>query len=237
MACLSTNSHAGDQRYSWVLEQYTKNDTSEIKAHASGQIDGNRYITLLVDRVAPDEDYDPIILVFKESGISFIAVAKISLQGDDTDGYAVSIRNNSIYIESWTAHHGVFGIRYQFKQIDNEFKMIGAEIQSRQSGCYEGGEVARCAEGEFWSGTSYDFLTSSAICWQKVVDDRNKGEMEEESRRSEAFLRPKVGVSHKMSFDRINPPLLDKFDLFEFSFPEACYYDVKNRLQLIRTQP
>ena len=112
--------------------------------------------------------------------------------------------------------------------------MIGAEHQSQQLGCYAGDESPSCSEREVWSGASYNFLTSSAICWQQTINQRHERKIKETSRRHEKWLQPKNGVSHQMTFRPINLPLLDGFDFFEFSLPKACYFDHKNKLQLGR---
>lgn len=232
LACFSNNVHANDKSYDWVLEQYDNNEASEIEAHANGQIDGEEYIAIIARRTSPTNNDGPVVLIFKKTTNRPAIIAKIDLQGDYAPGYSVTIRKDSIYLEHWVGHHGWHGRRYQFKQTDHKFRMIGAENQSQQLGCYAGDESPNCNEREVWSGTSYNFLTSSAICWQETINQRNEGKIKEASRRSEKWLRPKNGVSHQMTFSPMNLPLLDGFDFFEFSLPTACYFDHKNKLQI-----
>jgi hypothetical protein len=234
LACLSNSLYANDNPYDWVLEQYRNNETSEITAHANGRIDGEEYIAIIAGRTSPTNNGGPVILVFKKTPNGPTIIATIDLQGDYAAGYSVTIRNDSIYLEHWVGHHGWHGGRYQFKQTDHKFRMIGADRQSQQLGCYAGDESPRCSDREVWSGTSYNFLMSSAICWQETIGQRNERKIKEASRRSEEWLPPKNGVRHQMTFRPINLPLLDGFDFLDFSLPKTCYFDHKNKLQLER---
>ncbi|HLF95625.1 MAG TPA: hypothetical protein VI457_00635 [Methylococcaceae bacterium] len=232
--CVSNSLSANDRSYDWVLEQYGNNETSEIEAHANGEIGGVKYIAIIARRTSPANNDGPAVLVFKKTANRPTIIAKIDLQGDYAAGYSVAIRNGSIYLEHWVGHHGWHGRRYQFKQTDHGFRMIGAEHQSQQLGCYAGDDSPTCSEREVWSGASYNFPMASAICWQETINQRRERRIKEMSRRSEKWLQPKSGVRHQMTFRPINPPSLDGFDFLEFSLPKACYFDHKNRLQLER---
>ncbi len=234
LACFSNSLYANAKTYEWVLEQYGNNETSEIEARANGQIDGEEYIAIIARRTSPTNNDGPVVLVFKNTPNRLAIIARIDLQGDHVAGYSVTIKNNSIYLEHWVGHHGWHGTRYQFKQTNHKFKMIGAEHQSQQLGCYAGDESPSCSEREVWSGTSYNFLTSSAICWQQTINQRHERKIKEASRRFGKWFQPKNGANHQMTFRPINLPLLNGFDYFGFSLPKACYFDHKNKLQLER---
>jgi hypothetical protein len=237
LASLSSVSYASDSAYDWVLKQYDLNNTSQISAHTEGRIYAIRYIAIIANRTSPTQDYDPSILIFEKTNDAISLIAKISLQGDNAGGYDVAIKNDSIYLVSSVAHHGVFYARYQFMKVGNRFRMIGAENQSQTSGCYTGVESDNCGKYDFWSGTSYNLLTSSSICWQKKLNSSDEKELVGASRRMEMFLPPKSGVSHRMKFLPVDPQFLNNFDFFTFSLPSACFFDVKNRLQLPPVRP
>ncbi|MGV8992175.1 MAG: hypothetical protein ACOH1Q_12320 [Thiobacillus sp.] len=237
LAVLSNSLYANDKSYDWVLEQYDNNETAEIAAHANGKIDGAEYIAIIAERTSPTNYDGPVVLIFKKTQNRPAIVAQIDLQGDYSRGYSVTIKNDSIYLEHGVAHHGLHDGRYQFRQTNHKFRMIGAERQSWQLGCYAGDESPSCNEREVWSGTSYNFLKSSAICWQLTINGHNKKKIKEASRRYEKWLQPKNGVSHQMTFRSNNLPLLDGFNLLEFSLPNACYFDHKNKLQFERYDP
>lgn len=237
LACLSDAWCASDTPYDWVLQQYSNKDPSEIAAQTEGRIDGAQYVAIIARRTSPTSSDGPVILIFRGPLDRPAVVATIDLQGDYAGGYSVAMKNDSIYLEHWVGHHGWHGGRYQFKQVDNAFRLIGAEYQAQQLGCYAGDESPKCSTREVWSGASYNFLTSSAICWQQTISLRNERSISEAGRRSERWLQPKGGVRHQMPFRPINRPSLDGFNFLAFSLPNACYFDHKNKLQLEHREP
>lgn len=230
--CFSSSLYANVTSYEWVLEQYGNNQTSEIEARAAGQIEGDDYIAIIARRTSATSNDGPVILVFKNTQNRLAIVAKIDLQGDHAIGYGVTIENNSIYIEHWVGHHGWHGKRYQFKKIKNKFKMVGAERQFQKLGCYAGDESPSCSEREVWSGASFNFLTSSAICWQQTINQRDIRKSKDALPRFGKWVQPKNGVRYQMTFRPVYLPLLDGLDFLEFSLPKACYIDHKNKPQL-----
>jgi hypothetical protein len=232
LASLSRVAYASDNTYSWVLKQYASKNISDISAHTDGQIRGVRYIAIIANRTSPAQDVDPTakILIFRKDKEALSIIAAIDLQDDNINGYSVTIKNDSFYLEQWFLHNGSSGMRYQFKKINNIFKMIGFDAQSQTLGCYVGLESDNCDEYEFISGNSYNFLTSSSICWQ--MKSHNKRELEEASQSLQKFVRPKQIVSHQMKFKPVSLPLLNGFKFSNFVLPSACFYDVKNRLEI-----
>jgi len=209
----------------------------EITAHANGSIDGIEHIAVILGQAPPNYD-GPVILIYRKVRDRKTLVTKIDLQGDHAADYNLSIKNNSLYLEHVVGHHGLHGSRYQFKQVESKFRMIGVESRSEALGCYAGDESPRCDEYEAWSGTSYNLLTSSAICWRAAfsLSLRNERKLKKEASRKEYWQQPKDAVNHQMSFQPVKLPLLDEFSFFDFDFslPKACYFDHKNRLHVDR---
>lgn len=210
--------------YDWVLEQYGNDENS-----AKGQINGEEYIAVVADQISStDNQYKSAIFVFRKTKNHPAPIAEIDLEGQSTNGFSVNIKNDSIYLEWWVGHNGWWGARYQFKQINHEFKLIGAERHVEQLLCYLS-NTPGCEEHEVLSGTSYNFLTSSAICWQEIRrwDNYKSKKME--------WIPSKNAVSHQMKFKPIKLPLLDGFPVY-FGEPAACYFDGKNKLVTKRRQ-
>jgi hypothetical protein len=234
--------------YDWLIAQYKKDmENDSITEYAEGRIDGEEYVVITVSRSSPTVEYEPMILVFRKTADRFEAIAKIDLQGDHSWEYGATIKNNSLFLEYWHAHHGWHGIRYQFKQINGKFRLIGGESRSMtlldNYAGDEGSEDESMNTGddidddysppdEVWSGISYNFRTSSALCYQEIVNSRNKKKYNEARRRFENWLLPKEGKRHQMKFCQIDLPLLDGFDFLDFSSPKSCYFDHKSELHL-----
>jgi hypothetical protein len=229
------DSYANDQRYDWILEQYENKESSgsdAIHDYKTGQIDGEQYLAIIANRTSPkEEDFHPFILIFKGNLKDHTAIAQEDLQYDNVVAYSVEIKENSIYLMHTNAHHGVFDERYQFKKINQSFRMVGAETQSSQLGCYASGEFSPgCDTYDVWSGNSYNFLTSTTICWQETIPLENQQRSKEARDRYQKWHQPKRGVRHQMKFTQMNLPLLEGFDFFEPFLPNSCSFDHKNRL-------
>lgn len=229
------DSYANDQRYEWILEQYENKETSEYDAihdHGIGQIDGEQYLAIIANRTSPKkEEFRPVILIFKRNLKDNITIAQVDLQYDNVLAYSVEIKNNSIYLMHTNAHHGIFDERYQFKKVEQSFRMVGADVQSSQLGCYADGEFSPgCDTRDVWSGNSYNFLTSTTICWQEMIPLDNQQRSDEARDRYKKWHQPKRGVKHQMKFPPINLPLLDGFDFFQPFLPKSCGFDYQNRL-------
>lgn len=235
-ACCSSGLLASEKSYDLLLERYFSKDFSEIAAHANGFIDGVEHIALIVTAASPTYD-GPVILLYRKMGNRAALVTKIDLQGDHVAGYDLSIKNNSLYLEHVVGHHGWHGSRYQFKQVENKFRMIGVESRSEALGCYAGDDSPKCDEYEAFSGTSYNLLTSTAICWRAAFSLRNERKLKKEASRKEYWQHPKEAAHHQMSFQPVKLPFLDSFNFFDVSLPNACYFDHKNKLRFERPSP
>ena len=229
LAGLSGTVSASDKPrdWNWVLEQYER---KELYPADRGRIDGVEYLAFQVGD-DPGNPYSSasFILVFRKMPDRSALVATIDLQGDYPQDYEVTIKNNSVYLKQGGAHHGVYSSRYQFKQIERQFRMIGEEWQSIALGCYSGDESPGCDKYVIWLGGSYNLLTASAISWKKkeFLSQQDDKKNEEEMRRFNNFLWPKDAVAHQRTFRPVKLPLLDGFD-FDNSVPEFNY---KNKLK------
>jgi hypothetical protein len=221
---------ADGKNYEWVPKQYSDaGEEAEIIELANGQIDGEEYIALL-SRISAD--HNETMFVFKKTRNRHTLIAKI--KNFYTIQNRVDIKNNSIYLESGTVYHGTYDTRYQFRRIGNKFKMIGAEYQAQHLLC-DSGEESCHYDGSVWSGDSYNFLTSSAICWQELIFDLGGQKYAEVNDRYQKWLPSKNAVSHQMKFRPIKLPLLDGFDLdLDFELPATCYFDNRNKLKFMR---
>jgi hypothetical protein len=221
-------SHATDEYYHQLLEQYKKNDDSIAAEYVEGKIDGEDHVVMLASAI-PEAPDGPLILVFKKTADQFDAVAKV----DSAIEYYTDIKNNSIYVIHTIAHHGVYGSRYQFKKIRNEFRLIGLETQAEYFTCDGLSESEDCKwESDTFSGRSYNFLTSSAVCWQEMIDFENEKQWHEAFHRRNNWRHPKRGSRYEMPFRKIDPPLLNGFNFSEFDLPETCFFDRKNKLHI-----
>lgn len=244
LACSPNVWPADSDGHDWVLEQYA-NKSPEITQIAKGKIDGEEYIVIMANRTSPDSESGPVTLMFKKTPDRPAFVAQLDFPYNaDHDVY---IKNNSIYIKYGTAHNGVYNKRYQFKQIEHKFRMVGIESQSIAMLCSIHDDQD-CDDA--WFGTSYNLLASSAICWKttstsfedcghdKKCEARMDKKFEERKRKFENFLYPKNRVSHRMRFRPVKKlPLLDEFDFYSFETPAACYFDHENKLQFDRPAP
>ena len=214
--------------WNWVLEQYER---KELYPAAKGRIDGAEYLAFMVGD-DPDNPNNSIsfILVFRKTPDRSAPVATINLQGDYSQNYEITIKNNSVYLGYNAGHPGRYNNRYQFRQIGQQFRLTGIESQFWGIVCGSGDKYSDC--DDIWSGESYNLLTSSAIIWQKIlsssVSSQNADEEWKDVRtRFDNFLWPKNAVTHKKSFRSIKLPLLDGFDFYD-SVPEFNY---KNKLK------
>jgi hypothetical protein len=215
-----------------IIKQYRNGNFEDIPEHAEGQIDGEDYVVMLVTQT-----YPPQTLLFKKTADQFEAIAEFDSDFGAGMHYRFEIRDDSLFLYFEYGHHGVHGTRYQFRRIQQAFRMVGAEHMYTGVTYCPSKELLTCNWRDEFSGTRYDFLTSSALCWKKSFSldhDKNEKQYEETSRRTEAWLLPKGGLKHKMTFRRMTLPLLDGFDHYEFSLPQACYFDHKGRLHIER---
>jgi hypothetical protein len=223
IALLPAVVQAEDTSWDWLVAQYKSGDFEGIDEHAEGRIDGEDYLAMITWQTSPE----PSLLLFRKNADRFKLIAKAQ-----TINHAkVSIKNNSLFLEEWTGHHGWHGVRYQFKRIDGEFTMIGAEHRSSYFiSCDAGDDSPTCYKHGAFEGKSYNFLTSEALCWGENIRFDDEKRWKEASRRFDAWLQPKGGSRHKMSFRKIGLILLDGSDFDVSDLPETCYFDHQGKL-------
>jgi hypothetical protein len=225
--------------YDWIMGQY-ENDGRDFGMHdpVKGRIDGEEYVAIATQQASPTPTVDSIgqeILIFRKIDDQFDTIAKVNVLGAFSET-SVTIENNSLFIEDWVAHQGVHVGRYQFKRINGKFRLIGMEQRSSTIGdCDDCCKESNCYPDAVFAGTSYNFLTSSALSWQETIKFRNKQQLykaryEEASRRFYKWLQPKGGVRHSWTFCPIDLPLMDGFDESGFFPPKSCYFGHKDKI-------
>jgi len=235
LAGLSNMASASDKFHEWILEQY---GIKEFISRAQGRIDGEEYIAL-----SQTDSNDINIYLFRKTPGQPVLIAKFD-EPNPIGSSIVTIKNNSIYLEYGNGHHGLYAHRYQFKQIDGKFRLVGYETRSDTSCFYAaGGDEAasvkcRNVPSEIFSGASYNLLASAVICFQEAYNWR-KGRFSKlnEPGGTVDWSFPKNGVSYRMLIPPIKSvdlSLLDGFDFYDsdFRMPEFCYFDYKNKLIL-----
>jgi hypothetical protein len=205
---------ADDVSYDWVIEQYKNGETI---SDAEGRIDGDEYV-VIIECIPPPSYASPFLLVLRKTVDQFDVIAKIDLGGCATSGVSVAIKNNSLFLEHWVGHHGMHGARYQFKQVNRKFRLIGEEYRSEY---FDNDEQSTCMECSVFVGTSYNFRTSSALSWEEKVHLKNEKRWKEEIDRLYKWLQPKGGSKRQMKCHPIDLPLLDGFDIYSFSAPKC----------------
>jgi hypothetical protein len=223
--------HAEGASLDQLVAQYKSGDFSGIgeDEYAEGRMDGEDYVAVLTNHGAR------FLLLFRKTADRFELIAKTQDIYDSGRLANISIKNNSLFLEEWIGHHGWHARRYQFKRIKREFMMIGAEQRSSYYiNCSAGDESSACGEydeDEAFEGTSYNFLTSEALCWRENIRFDDEKREKEAVRRFNAWLQPKGGSRHKMSFRKMDLPLLEEFDSYAFDLPEACHFDHQGKLR------
>ena len=228
LSCLINFAYAESPEYRLIIEYYGLNQ-DDILGYSAGIIDGEYYLALNANKLFPKEESTPNVYLLTINKGEPRLVVKMDLQLNDSFGYSLNIMNNSLYVRQSVAHHGWHDERFQFKRVNQEFRLVGIEQQSIALGCYAGDESSSsCDKYEVWSGNSYNLLTSNTICWKENLPNQQKSKAA--SDRYKKWLQPKKGMRYQMKFSQVNLPLLDGFDFFEFSSPQSCYFDSKNRL-------
>lgn len=227
LSCAVNAAYADSKEYASIVAQYAL-EKDDIFGHSEGRIDGEYFLALTANRLSPKEGINPSIYFLTINKGKPRLVTKIDLQGDYVSAYSVNITNNSIYLEHSVGHHGWHGGRYQFKKINQKFKLIGFNSQSFALGCYAGDDASpSCNTYEVWSGNSHNLLTSNTVCWKEKLVTRQQNKMAWD--RYEKWLQPQKGMRYQLKVSQIDLPLLDGFDLSK-SLPGSCYFDSKNRL-------
>jgi hypothetical protein len=235
LLAISLNAFGAEESvsYDWLMEQY-RNDERYfgMLEPVEGRIDDEEYVAIGTQKASPTDNSGTAILIFRKATGQFDVITKVDISSWSMPEIDITIKNNSLFIEGLVAHHGLHGKRYQFKRINGKFRLIGMKWQHLVSlACHDDDESPPCG-WEGFSGNSYNFLTSSALCWQDIFNPDNKQRFKEAIRRFHEWLQPKGGVRHQMTFRPIDLPLMDGFAESEFSSPESCYFDGKNKLHI-----
>lgn len=244
IALLSGSAYADNKIYEWVLKQYEAKNVTVIDSQVVGLIDGEVHLAVVARDVDAERDIDTsgkeqYLGVFKQSQGKSIGIALVRLESVGSGyGYGVEIKNGSIFLTSTYCHHGYHINRYQFKNIGKQLKLVGVEsLFGTTFAEYAGLEnyLAYCADrsdcGSIESGNSYNFISSTSICWLEIFSENKLP-----PKRQNPY-QPR-GVQQKMSFKKkvLQLQLLDGFYIEKFSFPKSCYFDYKKRLHVFNPQ-
>lgn len=228
LSCAVNVACAAPEQRHWALEQYASKEKVGISAYSEGLIDGRHYLALIAS--SPEGANSSAIHFFLRDRGRHRVIARIELPIDFAANYRIEIRNNSFFIRRSVAHQGSHDARYQFKIVDKKFRLVGTERQSMQLGCYAGEDnMSTCTNHEVWSGTSYNFLKSSAICWRETIDHQDKLRIKEAADRFEQMSHPKGGIRSEVHYAKVKMPSLEVFNFSDFSLPRGCYFDQKNK--------
>ncbi len=218
-------SSASQDSYELVLKQYDAKNSSLINSE-DGQIDGERYLAVITK-----QEMGQLLTVFRRNSTRYIGVAQAELPDSPTSFSTVTIEKNSIFVETSFCHHGCTDARYQFKKIDRLFKLVGVESHGETWCSYydEKNAPADCNNSVRF-GSSYNLLSSTSICWFEI-----EPEGKAPSKLPKQY-QPR-GVQHKMTFSKVDLPLLDGFNPDKFSLPKSCYFDYKKRVHVYTPTP
>ena len=229
-------SFANEQLYAWAHEQYKANDTYIIESTSTGNIDARDYLAIIAKK--PDEML--FVVYDNTTNNKPTNVAMAHLPESPPWAYNVEIKKNSIFLTSGYCHHGCYDYRYQFKRIDNVFRLIGAESQFETVSIYFDEKNVKascgvqpdedipdsCGVDGVSSGNSYNLLNSTSICW---LDKTGKT-------RANHTFRPR-GVQHKVISEMTDLPLMDGFNPENTNLPKTCYFDYNKKWHLSEVSP
>jgi hypothetical protein len=235
ISLISHSASANEQFYKWAFGQYKAKDTDIIEKSIVGKIDNQTYLVLIAKM---PNDNQMKFVVYDESTINKpINIAIGELSESPPWSYNVEIKKNSIFLTSGYCHHGCHEYRYQFKKINNTFRLVGADSQFDTIAVYFDGANAMaacnkmndeggrnmCAEAEVSSGNSYNLLNSTSICW---FDNTSKNKL----------FSPR-GSQQKIISQKANLPLMDGFNPENTTLPKTCYFDYNKKWHVIEASP
>lgn len=209
--------YAKDTSYEWVLEKYDSKEESVIVSSAVGQIDGKQFLAVITR-----QDLGALLTVFRRDSARYVGIAQTKyMNGFPSHISTVAVANNSLFLKTGDCHHGCYHDRYQFKNIDQLFRLVGVEFQKNTLSCYYYGTNAppQCEKYDVRSGNSYNLLASTSICWLETIQS---------TRKVPKSYQPR-GEQRKMILPQITLPSLDGLDLDNLSLPK-CDIDFKKRL-------
>jgi hypothetical protein len=233
-AFASATAYSAEGKYDGLLKSAEDKNSDTGVEVANGIIDGERY-TIRLTRGSRNFNSSMVILVDRKGRHQVIRRAELE---DSINPYSASIRSNSIFIRYDTVHHGLYFTQYQFRKINDVFYLVGMEWQSIAPSVYGTSQEERddpnYQEVEMWAGTSVNFLTSKAECWQQnfnLENGENSPEWKEWESACSEFdngRRATKGVKRQIGFPKRKLVSLDEFSFYGESYtPFTCYFDHK----------
>ncbi len=239
IALLSSRAYADDKIYEWILKQYEAKNETVIDKEVDSLIDGESHLVIVardvdVEREADTSADKQYLGVFKKIQGKLVGVALARLADVGDQEYPIAeIKNNSIFLMTTYCHHGCYYKRYQFKKISRRLKLVGVELLGTTlfynfAGVDNCERNANCDFGVAY-GNSYNYLTSTSICWLDITPlEMTKNEAKPDRINQ---YQPR-GVQHKMLFNKTPLKLLDGFDTNTYSPPKSCNFDYRKKLHL-----
>lgn len=206
---------ADDSLYEWVLEKYNSKEESAIVSSAVGQIDGKQFLAVITRH-----DLGELLTVFRRDSTRYVGIAQAKyMNGFPSYVSTVAVADDSLILKSGYCHHGCYDYRYRFKNIDQAFRLVGVDAQNETLSCYYYGTNApsQCEEYITRSGSSYNLLASTTICWLETVPL---------SRKAPKSYQPR-GEQRKAASQQITLPSLEGFDFDNVSLPKSCDINFK----------
>ncbi len=235
IALFPGSTYADDKIYEWILKQYEANNTTIIDNQSVGLINGEEYHIVVArdvnERNGNTSEQEQYLGLFKKSQgkLEPVSLAHLAYVGDQ-EYPMTEIKNNSIFLTTTNCHHGCYNQRYQFNHIDVQFKLTGFEyLFDTTFAEYSGIDnyLAYCADrtdcGSVATGNSYNFISSTSICWLEVLPEDKAP-----PKRKNPY-QPR-GIQHEVTFESAPLQSLDSFDTKKYSTPKSCYFDYKKIL-------
>lgn len=232
--CCVVNSAYADSKVSRsILEQYSISENN-IHGYTEGIIDGEHYAAFIANKLYPKEVSSSAIFLLAINKDKSRSEARIDLRDDARHKYTMKIKNDSLFIYHSLIHYSNkwYDIRHQFKRVNQKFRIVGTDEQIMELSCLS--QSCRTEDILRWYGASYNFLSTTTICWKETVDltaeQKAKATRERYENRYEQWVQPKKGMRHQMKLPEADLLLLDGFNLLKFPWPDSCHFDGNNRL-------
>jgi hypothetical protein len=158
--------------------------------------------------------------------------------------YEIVTAKNSLYITQTGAHHGVWGVQYQFKAINGVLTLIGSNSYYSTLLAYSlnsSQENSKFESLEYISGESKNHQTKQAASWAYIANCSHKAEKETcdiNNQRAEKYQFPKkasaikncsINDSHNYTIEEFVQNKEPKFDR-----KSKCNFTESELIQLAR---
>ena len=217
-------SFASEKSAGVTPKRFEAKDDSTLSSQ-EGEIDGEHFLVTISQREGRSA-----LAVFRRDAGRYVVVGKMNLPLSPPSLVTARISKNSIFLETNFCHHGCSDTRYQFKKIENIFRLIGIESQNETWCSYYDTHAPSDCDYSVRSGNSYNLLSSTSMCWAEVIAEGK------DSEKTQRQYQPR-GVQQKMTFEVIELPLLDGFNLNDFVLPKSCYFDSNKKYHVYDPQP